>query len=61
MFDATVVDADQFSAAGMAGVKNGDRIRMTHLGKSAWRIKHYVSGMAFEIDLNPPQNANHGG
>lgn len=59
MFDAVVVDAGQFAAAGLAGVENGDRVRLTHLGEGTWRIKHYASGMAFEIDLNPPGDNHH--
>ena len=60
IYNAVVVDAQRFAAVGLSGVKNGDRLRLTHLGEGFWRIKHLSSGIDFQIDLNPTETTGAG-
>jgi hypothetical protein len=44
-------------ALGLYGVKNGDKIKLINLGNNQWRIKHYATGLAIILTINPPKSA----
>ena len=50
-FSATVIDAQRLAASGISGIRNGDRLKITHLGDDQWRMKHYVTGFSIVLDL----------
>lgn len=52
---ATVVDFEKLFALGLYGVKNGDKIKLINLGNNQWRIKHYATGLAITLTINPPK------
>ncbi len=53
---ATVINAEKLFSLGLYGVKNGDKIKMINLGNNQWRIKHYATGLAITLSINPPKN-----
>jgi hypothetical protein len=52
---ATVTHAEMLFSLGLYGVKNGDKIKMINLGNNQWRIKHYGTGLAITLSINPPE------
>jgi len=50
---ATVVDPKKLLALGLYGIRNGDKIKMIYLGNNQWRIKHYATGLAIILTVNP--------
>jgi hypothetical protein len=53
---ATVINFEKLFALGLYGVKNGDKIKLINLGNNQWRIKHYATGLAIILTINPPKS-----